>query len=388
MNQRIIARTLIILVLVVLILVSGSQLSKWLQENGPKAESVQTQEAKVIAEYTVLSTSDYTVQLQTQGQVSSARETVVAAEIAGKIMSVSQEHEVGGLLKQGEVLVTIDSADYQAALSSSLAAVADSELLLAQEKARADQALRDWSKLGRSGNPSDLVMRKPQLASAKARLSSAEAAVLQAERNLARTEVVVPYAARVKTVLADVGAYVVPGAPIAELVSSDDMEVRLPMSLEDYGFLAQKAPVVTLEAVIGGELFQWSAEMVRSEGQVDRKTMTVMMVAKVGPSSDRERFVLPPEGLFVKASWPGLVLENVSVVPRLALQTGGHVFLVGSDDKLERRDVKVLRTEGNVVVIGDGLESGDRVIVSPLGAPVVGMKLAPVLAEPKLEEEL
>ena len=64
--------------------------------------------------------------------------------------------------------------------------------------ARAEQAVRDWEKLGLNRDPSDLVLRKPQLVSARARITAAEAAVDKAMRDLERTEIRAPYDCRIE----------------------------------------------------------------------------------------------------------------------------------------------------------------------------------------------
>jgi len=387
MSSRNTIRWVATVVVIIVMLGLSYFLFKWLKSNGPKAEGVEPPQFVVTAKYTTLQFEDYSVILETQGQVVPKRSTIIAAEIAGRMVSVSDQLEVGGVLTSGDRLVEIDASDYQAALSSSLAAVADAMLLLDQENARAQQATRDWAKLGRSGAPSDLVLRKPQLASAQARLSAAKASVIQAEKNLERTEVFVPYHSRVQRVMSNLGTYVTPGTPIAEVVSDGEVEVRLPMTLEDYGYLNSEGLDIDLSATIGGLRHQWKAKMVRSEGKVDRQTLTTMIVASVLPEETKERFALPPDGLFVQANWAGRTLKEVFVIPRLALHANNEVFLVGNEDKLVRRKVVVTRTEGNSVVISKGLSEGERLIISPLSTPVNGMKLHPVEERSEDEEQ-
>ncbi len=387
MSSRNTIRWVATVVVIIVMLGLSYFLFKWLKSNDPKAEGVEPPQFVVTAKYTTLQFEDYSVILETQGQVVPKRSTIIAAEIAGRMVSVSDQLEVGGVLTSGDRLVEIDASDYQAALSSSLAAVADAMLLLDQENARAQQATRDWAKLGRSGAPSDLVLRKPQLASAQARLSAAKASVIQAEKNLERTEVFVPYHSRVQRVMSNLGTYVTPGTPIAEVVSDGEVEVRLPMTLEDYGYLNSEGLDIDLSATIGGLRHQWKAKMVRSEGKVDRQTLTTMIVASVLPEETKERFALPPDGLFVQANWAGRTLKEVFVIPRLALHANNEVFLVGKEDKLVRRKVVVTRTEGNSVVISKGLSEGERLIISPLSTPVNGMKLHPVEERSENEEQ-
>ena len=94
-------------------------------------------------EVTVVSEEDYQVEIDTQGVVESSRETMLAAEVGGRVMKVSANLKQGGMVKQGERLVQIDAADYRSALAVAEVALAEAELALEQEKARVDQAKLD-----------------------------------------------------------------------------------------------------------------------------------------------------------------------------------------------------------------------------------------------------
>ena len=74
----------------------------------------------------------------------------------------------GGFFRKGEVLLQIDPSDYETALLSAQAGLAARKAQLADQKARSEQAMKDWINLGRKGEPSDLTLRKPQLAEAEA----------------------------------------------------------------------------------------------------------------------------------------------------------------------------------------------------------------------------
>ncbi|SHJ18644.1 RND family efflux transporter, MFP subunit [Rubritalea squalenifaciens DSM 18772] len=323
---------------------------------------------------------NYTVQIATQGQVLPVTQTQIISEVGGSVTYVSDKLKAGGAFAKGEEMVRLEQADYEATLANAKAQVADAKLNLAQEEARAEQALREWKKLGRGEQASDLVLRKPQIESAKARLESSEAAVNKAVRDLERTVTRAPYDCIVESANIDEGGYVAPGGRIAEVYASQKMELRLPLSLEDVGFLPEefKGTEVTVRAVIGGKPVNWQGKIVRSEGGVDRETMTMMMVVEVTPKQGEQRFALPPKGLFVNGEFQGEKLEGVVRVPRQALTGEGKVYVMGDDNTLRIVAVEVERTERDYVIVTKGLEQGDQVITSPIELPVEGMKVEPV----------
>jgi hypothetical protein len=68
-------------------------------------------------------------------------------------------------------------------------------------------------------------------------------------------------------------------------------------------------------------------------------------------------------------------IERASALPRAALHADGRVWVVDDEDRIHAREVEVLRVEGESIVVGKGLESGERVVVSPLAATIDGMQV-------------
>ncbi len=313
---------------------------------------------------------DFPVTISTQGEVAPARQTVIAAEVGGRVISVSERFEVGERFAQGDVLFEIDAADYAAAEASAAAEEANARLALAEEKARGAQALRDWKKLGGGGEPGALAARKPQLESAEARLAAATAALEKAGRDLERTKVRVPYDCQIMMARTELGSFVTAGSAVAEVFSTGDLEVRLPVELEDFAYVETKGGgeiPVRFTARLGREELRWEGELLRTEGQVDRSSRSVFLVSRVSPDGGdarASRFLVP--GLFVRAEIDTGVLPGVFVVPRKALYGKDRVLVVDGDDRASFRRVEVKRTGREEAVIGGGIEEGERIAVSPL----------------------
>jgi multidrug efflux pump subunit AcrA (membrane-fusion protein) len=148
----------------------------------------------------------------------------------------------------------------------------------------------------------------------------------------------------------------------------------------------QFGPEVQLRAEFAGEPRTWIGRIVRTEGEIDAKSRMVHLVARVeDPYGQNETTGSAPlaVGLFVEAEIQGRSVENVFVVPRMALRTDAGsdvVYLVDSGDRLRFKAVEVLRAERDDVVIGGGLQPGDRVCISPMAAAVDGMAVRADLA--------
>jgi len=322
---------------------------------------------------------DYQIEIATQGVVESSRETRLAAEVGGRVMEVSPNLKQGGTVKKGERLVQIDPSDYRSALASAEVAKAEAELALEQEKAKVEQAQLDWDKLGRGKPINLLVLRGPYLEAAEARAASAREQAARARRDLERTEIIAPFDAGVRMADVEDGAVVAPGTMVAELYASEELEVRLPLGLEDFGFLkrdenGEVLGGVLLKGKIGNEVYQWKAIPVRVDPEIDRKTLSATVVAKVIKASDSP-FPFPPVGLFVNAEVDGEGLNDVAEIPRRALLEGDRVIVVDEQTRIAFRDVTVARLNEKTAVLTDGLAAGDRVVLTRLSTPVVGMEV-------------
>ena len=329
----------------------------------------ETEPPRIIPAVETISASPGSADLfvKSQGTIVARTETVAASEVSGRVISVADNFEAGSSFNEGDVLLTIDDADYVAALATARAAEADAALSLATEKARAAQAERDWKRLGTSGTkPTDLVLRKPQMVSAEAKLDAAKADVARAQRNLERTRLRAPYAGRIRSTSTDIGSYVNVGSPLAEMYATDRLEVMLPLSSDDFAFVRTEPGTPITLRTQGGE---FPATIARISGEVDADTRQVSIIAAIENAQE----LLPGE--FVTADITGITLDNTVAIPRRALYGTGQVLSVDDSERLRFRDVTVARTSGETVYISDGISAGDRIATTTLAAPIDGMEV-------------
>mgnify|MGYP000329408121 CR=1 FL=1 len=82
---------------------------------------------------------------------------------------MSDNFREGGFFDKGDVLLEIDPADYETALTVAQANLAQARVRLAEEEAQSRQAELDWQRLGGDERPTELVLRVPQLATLQMR---------------------------------------------------------------------------------------------------------------------------------------------------------------------------------------------------------------------------
>lgn len=358
---------------ILLILVVAASLSIALILLKPEAEKKQV--TQPVTEVTVIEVTPETVQLtiQSQGTVLPVTETDISLQVSGRIIEVSECFREGCFVTEGTPLLRIEKEDYEAALALCRAELAQARLSLATEEALANQARLDWQAVG-SGKPSDLTLRKPQMARAKAVVESAQAAVEKAQRDLQRTTISAPYDAYILKKYVDLGQFVsaAPSTPAARIFKSSKAEVRLPVSVEEALHLEQPDPDkgnITLYRDTPQGRIHWQARLARTEATIDPSSRLLHVIAELddpfGQSSGSGSMPLK-RGIFVLAEIKGRTLENVYSLPRYALRGSDSLYIVTPDNTLVRRTVEIIKSDAKSVIIGDGLSPGEKVAASPI----------------------
>jgi RND family efflux transporter MFP subunit len=321
------------------------------------------------------------VTVESQGSVRPLQQTRLTARVSGQIEQVSPNFYEGGIFSTGDMLLKLDPLPYQSALAEARSRLALAESALLQEQEAAEQAHRDWDKVG-TGEPSPLVLRIPQLDKAKADLEAAEVAVEMATRNLAYTEIRAPYDGRVLTNFVDVGQAITAQVTVlADIFSIDAMEVPLPLSLDDLAFIekGEDKPAVRLSARIAGSGHDWIGYLDRTAASVDAATRMITAYARIEPPYISANGAILKPGMFVDAGIEGQLIRGAVRLPRGAIQPGSITYRLDTDNRLEAVRVEILRTDSKWALVTSELAAGDRICLTPLLFFVEGMQVEPVV---------
>jgi RND family efflux transporter MFP subunit len=348
----------------------------------PEAKKRPIPETVVRVEVITTQPSDYPIVVNANGTVEAETRGDLVAQIRGEIVAVASNFNTGGTFKKGDVLIQIDQRDYQAALSGALANLSEADATYRQEQATAKQAELDWQRLGNTTPAPSLVLRKPQLTAAKARYDSAKAGADSAQLNLSRTQITAPYDGRIIQRRAVLGQYVGVGAPIAEVFATDGVEVRLPISQEEFNQLGldsfsansdtENPFTVSISSTIGNRSLQWDAEITRTDSTFDINTRQIDVVAKVKDPFGRESGQTALKiGQFVSARIQGRTIENVFVIPNKSIREGSYVYTV-RDGKLAKQSIQILWQDDQNALIGEGIKDGELIVTTSLNSTLAG----------------
>ncbi len=336
---------------------------------------------RMVVEVESVKRGPYAIAVQSYGTVQPRTQSMLVAQVSGQIVDVEPAFRPGGFFQADDVLVTIDPRDYDANVKIAEATLMDAAQVAAQEQARSEQALIDWERLGGGEPPSDLVLRKPQLAAAEARVASARSALAKARLEFERTVIRAPFAGRLLRQLVDRGQVVNNGAQLAEIFASDYVEVRLPIrnsdlpyvDLPESGNAAQ--PAVTFASELGD--VRYEGRIVRTESAIDTSSRQLHVIAQIDDPFGLESAVNERPikiGEYVTAEIKGREMRSALVIPSAVIYQNTYVYVV-EDDVLQRRDVIVDWQNGRDAIIRSGLETNDQLVTTALGQVSSGTRV-------------
>ena len=341
----------------------------------PPPETKDTTDVDPLVEVLYLESTTEQFRIASQGTVRPRTETIVSAEVSGAIVSISPKFVAGGVFAAGEELLRIDPSNYTVAVDQA-------EATLVQRQIEFDGA----EKLRSQG-----YRAESEYASAAAALATAKASLSNAQRNLERTRIALPYAGMVRAKEADLGQYVNTGTRLGMTFATDYAEIRLPLTDQDLGFIdlpdaadvsstgSADGPVVELSAVQQGQLRSWQAQIVRTEGVVDEKNRVTYAVARVEDpymlKTQSPNETTLPMGTFVAANIVGSTVDDVIRVPRMALRGNSQMMFVDSDGRILISEVDVIRADADYAYLRSGHLPAERISMTVIESPINGMRV-------------
>ena len=372
----------------VAVLLAGVVLAAFIMATGPEIEILKEEERIPAVPTLRVAAAAVQMTVASRGSVVPKTESDLVAEVSGRIVAIAPAMVAGGFFARDDVLLHIESVDYEAGLGEAAAwlASAQSELTNAQKYFDRQQELSTKESISES-QYDEAVNR---LAVAEAALRQAVIGQARAERDLERTRLTAPYDGRVRSERVDVGQFVQRGEVVATLYSIEAAEVLLPIRDEDLAFLplslaesvhdAGQRPRVLLRARFAGRDHEWEGSIVRTEGELDAATRMVNLIAQVDAPYRRGDGAPLVAGMFVEATILGHSYDDVVAVPRAALQADGHVYVVRPDNRLEFRTVDVLRVAGETAFLRRGIADGETICASAWRDAIDGQMVRPVRA--------
>lgn len=341
---------------------------------------------------TTITPQTYQVMVQSFGTVQPRTQSVLFAQASGQIIEVSKQFRDGGFFEKGDFLIQLDDRDHRAEVKIAQASLMSAKQNLLEEKARVEQAVTDWQRLGNNETPTALVLRQPQYEAAKALVLSAEAELDKVKLSLERTRIVAPYAGRVLKKNVDIGQVISSSTELADIFAVDYVEIRLPIKNKDLplmllpeeyrntGDSAENEKSMISNVVISSDLMGeqvWQGKVIRTESAIDELSQQLYVVAQIIRPYDKayNPGAQIKMGQYVTAEITGNNVENALVIPSSAIYQASYVYTV-EDGLLMRKDIELGWQNGRESIIKKGLSAGDELVLTPLGQVSSGTPVA------------
>lgn len=375
-------------ILPILILVVGGLVAFVLMETGPQAQRKARPRNARLVEVQTIQKAHKPIVVEAMGTVVPARRVDVRPQVSGEIVGISEEFVPGGRFLTGHMLVQIDPTDYALVVRQRKSDVARTKSAYQLEQAQQIVALREYELLGESisEDERDLVLRKPQLESARAAYEAAEAALENARLDQRRTQIVAPFNGVLQSRQVNVGTQVTPNSSLGTFVGTDAywVEVSVPVDQLQWLYIprvqGEKGSQVHIynEAAWGRDAYRVGhvirlAPAVEEQGRMARLIVTV--ADPLGYEADNKTLPTMLLGTYVRVEMTGVTVDHALTIRRTSLRDGDVVWVMNDNNQLDMRSVGVLFRGRDDVLVDRGVRVGERVVTTDLGAPVAGMPL-------------
>ena len=379
-------RLLLNLGLSVAIIVAGIIGAAYITKTAPKARRRPPAKIAPLVEVVQIQPGIHNIAVQAMGTVVPAREIVLESRVSGEIVALHSQFTAGGFLEKGSEVLRIDPLDYELAVTLAQAKVKDSESILKVAEEEAAASIEEWRLLYKN-NPDDakipaLVAKKPQLEAARAKLAGEQADLRKAKLDLARTRIRAPFNAIVRKKFVDIGSQVSSQEQLAELIGTDIYWIQASIPVGRLNWITiprQSAETGSTVRIIHRNEYEYTGAVIKLLGDLEQEGRMARVLIEVRDPlglNIKGKTRLPLLiGEYVRLEIQGQQLDNVYRIPRTALRENTRIWVASSEDTLKIRDINVLWRDTQTVLFRDGLQPGDRLIVSELPTPVDGMTL-------------
>ncbi len=297
----------------------------------------------------------------------------LTASVAGRIGTVFDSALAGEPVEAGTRLIEIESSRYVAQLAAAEQASKEAKLALWQAKNAALLAREDFKRNNKKP-PNDLALKLPQLEIAESAVTSTDARVTAARRQLEDTMIIAPFAAYVTDRFVSPGQSVNPGDRLVKLVDKSSFELVAEFSRQHWALLRRplEGQPARLMDQNGTEIAR--AVVRRGGGFLDEKSRQYRIFLKI--SNPGTNTVL--SGDFVTVLLEGITIGRALDIPSSALTQEGFVWHVDAADLLQRVEPEVLFRRQNRVIIKVPEGRDDwRIAVTPLISFLPGQRVEP-----------
>ena len=336
----------------------------------------------------------YPARITALGEVKPLWQSTIKARVDGPIVYLNPRLQPGNQVKKGDLLVKIEEIAYEAQVSEDKNRVTLAKIDLLKEEYEAKEAQRNWDRSGLKGSPaSALVLRKPQLNSARAGLDAAQNALALSGTRLSYTKICAPFDGIILERHVNPGETLLTGDAVFTLYGIETAEVGIQVSAaqlallglnlsgekqKNAGSLSGPQKSVSARLVSTQQNATWQARVVRNGQCLNSQSRLQTLFLQVAQPMSQTPPLLP--GTFVRAELTGRKVDDLLCLPETALTQQGVVWFVDDKNLLKPIHATPVFYGNGVVYIHSDEHKGPkplRVAVSPNASFAGGILVQP-----------
>jgi multidrug efflux pump subunit AcrA (membrane-fusion protein) len=388
----------------------------------PQAERQVPVEKGRLVEVFPAMTENVPMIIESFGTVAPRESLKLVAQVHGPIAEINPAFKEGNFIEKGTKLIQIDPRTYELEVErrkvqikqseaelkrlnqevvnlNTRINIAKSDVILAKNeylrlKKLVDKKVVAQSQLDKTEQAylasqerlqaieNQLALIGPQKEQLLAARDMSEVMYQQAKLDLERSRIAAPFDSWVLEKTVEVGQHVNVGQQLGSIYRSGEMDIEVNIPAKDFKWLpADMGETTPIAADVifknSGEEHIWRGRVARVKAKMDDRTRTLPVVIEVDDVNAAKQkngsFRLRP-GMFVTVKVKGKEIRDAFVLPRHVVYPGDVVYTV-ADNQLKIKEINVLRSYKDTVIIDDGLSEGDQIIKTPLSGAVDGMSV-------------
>ncbi len=327
---------------------------------------------------------DHPVTITAQGLVIAPNKAIsLTPQVSGLIIKTHQQFILGGLIPAGDSIIQIEQTDFKIGLNEAEAKLSLAIASLSMEQGQQRLAKKEFElndrKFVDDGENKALALRAPQLKQAKAQVQLAKNAVTKAEISLQRTNLVLPYDARVLSITATVGEFINQQQAIAVLTKANERWLALKFPAKFIDRLTIRTPekegsLVSFHSnnqAYQGEVISLLADLV-SATKLSGAIVNVKKLKQTTGEDFKSSLLI---GTHISATITAGVINNGYAIPREALINNNHVYVVDKNQHLQSRVTTLKWESKHKAIVAINLEEHDKIITGQVFGLITGTKV-------------
>lgn len=319
--------------------------------------------------------------IRTYGVVTPSKSVELKPRVSGQVIAVAPHFVPGNFVKQGEWLIKLDPTDFELALQRAKSELTKAESAYEIERGEQIRAQRAFELVSDSVAKENkaLILRQPQLKQAQADLETARALVRQAEIELERTSITMPFDGQILSREANLGSQLTPNNMLADVIGTETYWIESSLPLSQLTWLAPPIDSASdANVVIRNKTAQSSespnmGRLIQVISTLDDQSRMARVLIEVndplGLNANNDQISTNPliAGTYVETDLPARTIDSSVRLPVKYLRKRDTVWVM-NDGKLDIRNVTVAYRDESYAYITEGIADKESIITTDISA--------------------